>query len=360
MLALLICCVWTAQAHAYVYWADESGIRRANVDGSSPGDPMLAQRGVGDLARDAEGTNGAYGLAVNDTHIYWTNSGSSTVGRASVDGTGVNQQFIRIRDNPVRLAVDDRHLVWAADSSVGAYGESSIWRANLDGTGATSLLGSLKAPRGVAVDEAPAHVAASASATTLHFGVQPLFTIGAPQSVTIASTGIDRDLVVDQVRLTGDDFVISRDTCTDSTLAVGATCSVAVRFAPGAAGDRHAVLSIAGNAPLEIALDGTAGALPQGPAGPAGAVGAAAVPAVRRLGLVVCRRRCADRAIEGATAFTAAGRATLTRKGKRYATGVSDGAKLVLRARRQVRPGRYTLTLRAPGGITTRGTVRIS
>src|SRR5262245_24684641 len=91
LLALLICCARTAQAHAYVYWADESGIRRANVDGSGAGDPMLAVRGVGDLARDAE-------------HLYWITSNG--IGRARLDGTQAVPTLVTLARKPSGLAVD--------------------------------------------------------------------------------------------------------------------------------------------------------------------------------------------------------------------------------------------------------------
>ena len=36
-------------------------------------------------------SNPPEGVAVNSDHIYWSNIGADTIGRANKDGTGVNQ-----------------------------------------------------------------------------------------------------------------------------------------------------------------------------------------------------------------------------------------------------------------------------
>ena len=47
---------------------------------------------------------GPRGLAVDGRHIYWTTN--STIGRANLDGTGVNQSFITGATRPDGVAVD--------------------------------------------------------------------------------------------------------------------------------------------------------------------------------------------------------------------------------------------------------------
>lgn len=59
--------------------------------------------------------------------VYWSN-GDQTIGRASLDGTGVNQSFITTANEPSLVAVDAGHIYWAS-------GNSTFVRANLDGTG---------------------------------------------------------------------------------------------------------------------------------------------------------------------------------------------------------------------------------
>src|SRR5919201_4463873 len=63
--------------------------------------------------------------------IYWANSdgGGGTIGRANLDGTGVNQSFITGASHPCGVAVNSSHVFWGNDSG------SSVGRANLSGTG---------------------------------------------------------------------------------------------------------------------------------------------------------------------------------------------------------------------------------
>jgi hypothetical protein len=38
--------------------------------------------------------NGPYDVAVDGTFIYWTNASDGTIGRANLDGTGIDPSFI--------------------------------------------------------------------------------------------------------------------------------------------------------------------------------------------------------------------------------------------------------------------------
>jgi hypothetical protein len=63
--------------------------------------------------------------------VYWTNNGGTTIGRAKINGTGVNNSFIAGLDNPHGVAVDSRYIYWSQGSAT----TGSIGRANLDGSG---------------------------------------------------------------------------------------------------------------------------------------------------------------------------------------------------------------------------------
>jgi hypothetical protein len=114
-----------------LYWLDGVGIGRANLDGT------------GEVDLTADGQAGATcGIAVDRNYVYWSDLSDGTVARAKRDGTGVDTRFIVVSGNgqrnatgstapppnaPVCLAVDGAHVYWTTSVSIG--------RANLDGTG---------------------------------------------------------------------------------------------------------------------------------------------------------------------------------------------------------------------------------
>jgi hypothetical protein len=245
-----------------VYWTNlnTGTIGRANLDGSGANQRFIT------------GATRPSGVALDDRYIYWANALAGTIGRANLDGSGADQGFITGASNPQGLAVDDRHVYWTNR------GTGTIGRADLDGSGADQgFITGAGDPLGVAVDGGPAG-SASASAASLAFGTQPLGTYGAARPMTITNAG-HGNLAIDAARLASgdvDDFLISFDTCSQSTLTIGATCAVHVRFGPSASGERQAVLELTSNdpaSPLRIHLQGSAGQLPQGPTGPTGSRG---------------------------------------------------------------------------------------
>ena len=362
----------------YVYWTNvlTGSVGRANLDGSGANQSFIT------------GANGPQAVAVDGEHLYWSNFGSNTIGRANLDGSGASQTFMTGSNGPVGIAVDDEHVYWTNFLS------AAIGRARLDGSGANQAFITGVTSSTVAVDGGPAGIA-SPSAASLSFGTQALGTLGPPETLSVTNTGHGH-LTIDAARVTTgavDDFLISSDTCSRRTLTIGATCSVRVRFGPSASGERQATLTLAGEdpaSPLQIALQGTAGALPQGPVGetgpvglpgatgatgatgaPTGPTGARGEPG--RVRLVTCRtvtvkvggrkvkrRRCSTRLISGTATFTttATARASLRRGGVLYATGTASRGRLRLNARRRVPAGRYTLTL-TYRRITTRTVITI-
>jgi streptogramin lyase len=339
-----------------VYWTNLSGrsIGRADLDGSAVDQSFMTDVG------------NPWAVAVDGGHVYWANThpGLDSIGRANLDGSGADPRFVgSAQTDSFALAVDDDHLYWP-----NAYG--SVGRADLDGSSADqSFITGASGPTGVAVDAGPEGTA-TPSTTSMAFGTQPLTTLGAPRSLTISNTGHGL-LEIDTVQIAAgdvDDFLVSHDGCSHRTLAVGASCTVGVRFGPSGEGARRSMLELRGNDPagrLRIGLEGSGGTLPQGPPGrsgdpgPAGATGAQAPPAPRGLSQVrVCRnvkvrganrRRCQNRAIGTTLTISGTARASLTRHGLLYATGTAQSAGLVLQARRRVPAGRYTLTLRYRG-----------
>jgi virginiamycin B lyase len=101
----------------HVYWTDRKGgaIGRANRDGS------------GVKRKLARGLSSPHGLAVDDGYLYWANSGTDSIGRAAIDGSDVNPNFITDAKGAGDVSVDAQHVYWTNSSGIG--------RANLDGTG---------------------------------------------------------------------------------------------------------------------------------------------------------------------------------------------------------------------------------
>jgi len=98
----------------------------------------------------------------------------------------------------------------------------------------------------------------------LSFGSQNVGVASTAQTVTVTNSGNAALLIsVGGATIGGTnagDFSKSADGCSNTTVAAGASCTVSIRFTPGAAGARSASLSIASNAagsPHSVALSGT-------------------------------------------------------------------------------------------------------
>ena len=66
-------------------------------------------------------------------HIYWPNNFTGTIGRAKLDGTDVDQNFITGASNLVSIALHRDRIYWG-NAGAGGLGNAPIGRARLDGT----------------------------------------------------------------------------------------------------------------------------------------------------------------------------------------------------------------------------------
>jgi hypothetical protein len=82
------------------------------------------------------------------------------------------------------------------------------------------------------------------SPTTLTFGPQPVSTESSPQTILVTSSG-STAVTFSTLSISGD--FVETDTCSGQTLAVGATCTVSVSFAPTQAGARSGLLTLYAN-----------------------------------------------------------------------------------------------------------------
>ena len=119
-----------ARADAYVYWSNDitGAIGRANLDGTGVNQSFIG----GIVPGNGFGPND---VAVNAGRTYWAHSGTNTIGRANLDGTGANDDFIPTAGPPAGVAVDSSHIYWVNQDQTNQ-GTGTIGRANLDGTGA--------------------------------------------------------------------------------------------------------------------------------------------------------------------------------------------------------------------------------
>lgn len=135
---LAICC---PPAGAAVYWTAGSSLGVVNRDGSYP-TFFLGQFGPSPVG------NGC-GVAVDGAHVYWANSAGDTVGRANLDGTGLEPSFITGASEPCGVAVEGSHIYWANRAG------GTLGRARSDGTEVDQgFVSGLGRPCGIAVDGA--------------------------------------------------------------------------------------------------------------------------------------------------------------------------------------------------------------
>jgi virginiamycin B lyase len=103
----------------FLYWANENGtIGRVRSDGSDF-DPEFIT-GLGSEW-------GIWDVTVDDTYIYWSDWNLDSIGRAKLDGSEVETEWIKSGSAPRGLAVNDTHIYWTVTGE-------KLGRANLDGS----------------------------------------------------------------------------------------------------------------------------------------------------------------------------------------------------------------------------------
>ena len=119
-------------ADGYVYFTEDNAGNIWRMDANGGGRVLLVS-----------GLNFPRDIVANSTHLYWINI-SGSVFRANLDGTGVTTLATVGSDFLQGIAVTDSHLYWTNATS------HAIQRANLDGTGVTTLVGTgLSIPYGI-------------------------------------------------------------------------------------------------------------------------------------------------------------------------------------------------------------------
>lgn len=225
------------------------------------GSSTVALSGTGDatpqatIALSAPSVNfGALltGAASAVSTINVSNSGQAALTFSSIAVGGANAGFFTLGGScatatPLAAGASCTVTVQATPTAAGAFAASLTLASNAaNGAVTVSLSGTASA----------AAPALTATPSALAFGQQ---TIGAPaaaQTVVLANTG-NVAVALTRVALTGSPaFTIAGSDC-GATLAVGASCSVPVRFAPSADGAATSTLGVTSNAAaLQVAITG--------------------------------------------------------------------------------------------------------
>ncbi len=132
-------------ANAFVYWASPAtpgSIGRANNDGTNPQPNFIT------------GLRGPRNIAVNSNFIYWTSPNTHRIGRANLDGSSVNQDFMTFSSDavPWGIAVNSSNIFWT-NSVRGIRGIIARTRSLSDPRIETFVSGAVDyRPRAIAVD----------------------------------------------------------------------------------------------------------------------------------------------------------------------------------------------------------------
>ncbi len=134
----------TGAGPLHIYWGHSPlmpEIGRADIDGQNVDQTLI----------DIVGPSEEVFVAVDSSHIYWTNSFTGEIGRADLDGQNANQSFITGAYGPAGIAVDSSHIYWT--NYAGPGDADSIGRADLNGQNVNqNFITGLHAPVGAAVD----------------------------------------------------------------------------------------------------------------------------------------------------------------------------------------------------------------
>lgn len=98
----------------------------------------------------------ANGIAVDGSHVYWANPARGSIGRARIDGSGVEEDFVSGIFSPRWVAVDGEYLYWTSSSTASEEDDGAIGRVRLDRTGPPEpdFIAAAGEPQGIAVDAA--------------------------------------------------------------------------------------------------------------------------------------------------------------------------------------------------------------
>jgi hypothetical protein len=128
----------------FVYWANQSpetSIGRAKINGTGLNNSFVP------------GLNNPAGVAVDSKFIYWVEKGANRIGRANLDGTGVNPSFVTsaVVDAQGIAVTSNSGIFWV--NNVGTATPDTIGHANSDGSNPIGNFATITNACGIAANE---------------------------------------------------------------------------------------------------------------------------------------------------------------------------------------------------------------
>lgn len=209
------------------------------------------------IAQDQSG-NAAVGYSVSNASTYpgmsaswWSLTGQTAPTEISLFGGSGNEQNGYFWGDYSNMTVDpvDDCTFWYVNEYLSANqtGTSTIWKTRISnfsvpGCGSTGSNTLALAP------------------TSINFGRQAFGTSSANAPITVSNTG-SATITISSIAVTGANSAsFPESTNCPASLTAGSSCTIFVRFAPGAAGSFSAMVTVTSNAagsPQSIALSGT-------------------------------------------------------------------------------------------------------
>jgi len=186
----------------YIYFRTTNTIGRANLDGTGVNMNWITGVAFG------------YGLTVDANYVYI--SGDSSIARANIDGTGLNTTWINGIAMQMDIAVDGTYIYWTT------YTNYTVGRAALDGSDVDeSWITGLGVPWGIDVDASYVYVAqnwdhiARANLDGTGLNTTWIYCTGACRGMAVTESATPVDLVSFNARRFPDRIRVSWETGTE-------------------------------------------------------------------------------------------------------------------------------------------------
>ena len=109
--------------------AGTNAVRRINLDGTGSFENIA-------FFPDTQASS----IALDATHVYWTKTKDSAIGRASLDGSDPIEEFVKDAGNPEALALDATSLYWTANQQILPNPGTDLYRYDAETDTLTDLI----------------------------------------------------------------------------------------------------------------------------------------------------------------------------------------------------------------------------